>query len=67
MPYGVVDGTQPKKAVQFFYWRESDGVNHTTGVSFPFYPIPDEVISQPHWVEGGEPGGQNRFGETATC
>ena len=62
MPYGVVDGTQPKKAVQFFYWRESDGVNHTTGVSFPFYPIPDEVIAQPHWVEGGEPGGQNRFG-----
>ena len=62
MPYGVVDGTQAKKAVKFHYWQESDGVDHTTGVSFPFYPIPDEVITQPHWVEGGEPGGQNRFG-----
>jgi hypothetical protein len=31
-------------------------VNHTTGVSFPFYPIPDEAISQPHWIEGGEAG-----------
>ena len=41
---------------------ESDGVDHTTGVSFPFYPIPDQVITQPHWVEGGEPGGQNKYG-----
>jgi hypothetical protein len=62
MPYGVVDGTQTKKAVQFRYWRESDGVDHTTGVSFPFYPIPDQVITQSHWVEGGEPGGQNKYG-----
>ncbi len=31
-------------------------MNHTTGVSFPFYPIPDEAITQPHWVEGGDPG-----------
>jgi hypothetical protein len=35
-------------------------VNHTTGVSFPFYPIPDEAITQPHWVEGGEPGNVDR-------
>ncbi|HEX7251458.1 MAG TPA: hypothetical protein VF376_01165, partial [Thermoanaerobaculia bacterium] len=62
MPYGVVDGTQAKKAVKFRYWRESDGVDHTTGVSFPFYPIPDQVITTPHWVEGGEPGGQNKYG-----
>jgi hypothetical protein len=62
MPYGVVDGTQPKKTVQFFYSDESDGVDHTTGLSFPFYPIPDEVITQPHWVEGGEPGNQNLYG-----
>ena len=39
---------------------ESDGVNHTTGASFPFYPIPDEAITQPHWVEGGEPGNVDR-------
>ena len=56
MPYVVVDGTQPKKTVQFHYWRESDGVNQATGQSLPFYPIPDEAITQPHWIEGGQPG-----------
>jgi len=62
MPYGVVDGTQAKVAVQFTYSDESDGVNHTTNQSFPFYPIPDEVKTQPHWVEGGEPADQNLYG-----
>ena len=56
MPYAVVDGTTPKKTVIFQSGSESDGVNHTTGASFPFYPIPDEAITQAHWVEGGEPG-----------
>jgi len=55
-PYVVVDGTQPKRTVQFDYSDESDGVNHTTDQSFPFYPIPDETITQPHWIESGEPG-----------
>ncbi|PYO58416.1 MAG: hypothetical protein DMD83_04200 [Candidatus Rokuibacteriota bacterium] len=51
MPYAVVDGTQPKLTVDFLlYPDESDGV----GV--PFYPIPTQAISQPHWVEGGDPG-----------
>ena len=59
-PYIVVDGTQPKKTVQFNYSDESDGVNHTTDQSFPFYPIPDEAITQPHWVEGGDPGNVDR-------
>jgi hypothetical protein len=59
-PYLVVSGSTPKKAVQFQYFRESDGVNHTTNQSFPFYPIPDEAITQPHWVEGGEPGNVDR-------
>jgi len=31
-------------------------VNHTTDQSFPFYPIPDEAITQAHWIEGGQPG-----------
>jgi hypothetical protein len=61
-PYVVVDGTQAKKAVRFDYWRESDGVNQTTGQSFPFYPIPDEAITQAHWIEGGEPGNIDRRG-----
>jgi hypothetical protein len=55
-PYIIVDSAVPLRTVQFQYWRESDGVNNTTGVSFPFYPIPDEAITQAHWIEGGEPG-----------
>jgi hypothetical protein len=55
-PYIVVDGTLPKRSVIFQYHSESDGVDHATGVSYPFYPIPDEAITQPHWIEGGEPG-----------
>jgi hypothetical protein len=59
-PYVVVDGTQPLRAVQFQYAGESDGVDHATGQSLPFYPIPDEAITQPHWIEGGEPGHVDR-------
>ena len=40
MPYVVVDGTQPKDTVQFQYSDESDGVDHSTDTSCPFYPIP---------------------------
>ena len=47
MPYAVVGGTQAKKSVHFAYSSESDGVNHTTNQSFPFYPIPDEAITSP--------------------
>ena len=51
MPYAVVDGTQPELTVRFvLYPGESDGV----GV--PFYRIPAEAITQPHWIEGGDPG-----------
>ena len=57
MPYAVVDGTQPKVTVHFLaYPDESDGV----GV--PFYPVPTEAITQPHWVEGGEAGNVDRRG-----
>ena len=57
MPYAVVDGTQPKLTVDFvLYPDESDGV----GV--PFYPIPAEAKTQPHWVEGGDPGNVDRRG-----
>jgi hypothetical protein len=55
-PYAVVDSTTPLKAVTFQYADESDGVDHTTGASLPFYPIPDEAIAQAHWIESGEPG-----------
>jgi hypothetical protein len=61
-PYIVVDGTQAKRAVQFRYASESDGVDHTTGASIPFYPIPDEAITQKHWVEGGDPGNVDKRG-----
>jgi hypothetical protein len=55
-PYIVVDGSTAKQAVTFQYSAESDGVNHSTNTSYPFYPIPPEAITQPHWIEGGEPG-----------
>jgi hypothetical protein len=55
-PYAVVDGTTTLRSVQFRYAGESDGVDHTTNRSFPFYPIPDEAIAQAHWIEGGDPG-----------
>ena len=59
-PYVVVDSAVMLKTVQFRYSDESDGVNHSTGQSFPFYPIPDEAITQAHWIEGGEPGSVDR-------
>jgi len=49
-PYIIVDRSQPKKTVAFQYWNESDGVG------YPFYPIPDEAILQPHWIQSGWPG-----------
>lgn len=55
-PYIIVDSSQAKKTVQFLYSDESDGVDHNTNTSFPFYPIPNEAITMPHWVEGGDPG-----------
>jgi hypothetical protein len=56
LPYLVVDSSIPKKAVQFYYSSESDGVNHATNQSFPFYPIPNAAITQPYMIEGGAPG-----------
>ena len=62
-PYIVVDGNQAKKTVQFDQADESDGVDHSTQTSFPFYPIPDAAITQPHWIEGGDPGNIDDTGE----
>ena len=56
MPYAIVDGNQPKLAVSFGYWDESDGVDYSTGQGLPFYPIPIQAATQAHWVEGGSPG-----------
>ncbi|HVQ15446.1 MAG TPA: hypothetical protein VMS40_17715 [Vicinamibacterales bacterium] len=61
-PYIVVDGSQAKRTVQFVYSDQSDGVNHTTDQSVPFYPIPDEAITEKHWVEAGDPGNVNKHG-----
>jgi hypothetical protein len=62
MPYAVVTGVTNAdlKTVQFQYSSESDGVDHTTNTSFAFYPIPPEAISQPFWIEGGDPGNVDR-------
>ncbi len=56
MPYCTVAGSQAKKAVKFQYWDESDGVDYGTTEGVPFYPIPDEAITQVHWIEGGQAG-----------
>jgi hypothetical protein len=44
------------RTVQFQYADQSDGVDHATNRSIPFYPIPDEAMTQAHWIEGGDPG-----------
>ena len=68
MPYAVVDSTQPKQAVTFQYWDESDGVDYATALGIPFYPIPAQAITQQHWVEGGAPANvDQRSQATATC
>jgi hypothetical protein len=59
IPYVVVSGTQPKVAVQFDVPEESDGVDHSTETSVPFYPIPVEAQTSAHWVEGGWPANQD--------
>ncbi len=62
LPYAVVTNVTNAdlKAVEFDYWDESDGVNLQTAISFPFYPIPPEAITQPRWIEGGDPGNVDR-------
>jgi hypothetical protein len=50
LPYIVVDAGQPRRTVRFLYDDESDHIG---------YPIPDEAITEPHWVEHGEPGNQH--------
>jgi hypothetical protein len=62
-PYVVVSGNQPKVAVHFQYDDESDGVNHATGQSYPFYPIPEEAKTQPFWIEGGPAGNSGASGD----
>lgn len=56
-PFVIVDGAQTKKTVIFTNWPDqSDGVDHNTNQSFPFYPVPDQAITMSGWVEGGQPG-----------
>jgi uncharacterized repeat protein (TIGR01451 family) len=64
IPYAVVDGTQPKLAVIIDGAPdESDGVDHTTNTSYPFYPIPAEAITQSFWIEQGPPGNVDPGGD----
>lgn len=57
MPYITVGRDQPRKTVRFIqFGNQSDGVDHSTGQSFPFYPIPDEAIWTRHLIQNGPPG-----------
>jgi hypothetical protein len=62
MPYAVVSNVAASDlvAVNFYYASESDGVDHATNTSYPFYPIPSDAIAQPYWIEGGDPGDVDR-------
>src|SRR5438132_9897394 len=51
-PYIVVDGSQAKKTVTF----DPGAADESDGVGVPFYPIPDEAITQDGWIEGGPAG-----------
>ncbi|HUR82641.1 MAG TPA: hypothetical protein VM733_17910 [Thermoanaerobaculia bacterium] len=50
-PVITVEGNAPKKTVSFVSWPEQ-----SDGVGVPFYPVPDEAMTQTGWVEGGQPG-----------
>jgi hypothetical protein len=53
IPYVVVAGDQARVPVTFDYDDESDyGVDGLSG-----YPIPNEAITQPNYIEGNVPGG----------
>src|SRR5713226_3915138 len=51
-PYIIVDGAQAKKTVTF----NPQAADESDGVGIPFYPIPDEAITQYGWIEQGPPG-----------
>ncbi len=56
-PFIVVNGAQTRETVTFTETpEESDGVNHMTNTSFPYYPVPDEAITMSGWIEDGPPG-----------
>ena len=64
IPYVIVEGTQPKLAVEFVeFGHQSDGVDHDTDQSFPFYPVPSEAITMNGWIEGGQPGNVDQGGD----
>lgn len=60
VPYVVVPGTQPLVPVVFDYDDESD---YGAPGRPPGYPIPSEAITQPGWIEGGDPGNQATDGD----
>jgi len=51
-PYIIVDGSQAKRTVTF----DPQAAGESDGVGMPFYPIPDETITQCGWIEDGPPG-----------
>ena len=54
--------------MSFYYDDEATGWNHLTGASYPFYPIPDELITQPYWIgKAARPKNANPGGDSGTC
>ena len=63
-PFILVNGSQAKKTVLFDTPEESDGVDHATETSVPFYPVPDEAITMNGWIEEGAPGNIDARGDS---
>ena len=56
MPYAIVDGVAAEAGGDVRVLGRERRRRHATGQGMPFYPIPSQAITQPHWVEGGAPG-----------
>ena len=58
-PYVVVDGTQTKRTFSSIT-RTKATASTTRPIRLSLLSDSDEAITQPHWIEGGEPGNVDR-------
>src|SRR5256712_7284808 len=52
MPYAGVSGGGSADLVAWgvSYFYENEGVDHATGPKFPFFPLPAQAMTHPHWI-----------------
>jgi hypothetical protein len=61
IPYVSVPGTQPLVPVTFTEFGDESDAGAPDRP--PGYPIPEEAKTQPHYIEGGDPGNANVSGD----